>query len=107
MIASDRCPGCGSADVTVVERVTPEELVRGYAQPWLGVDVSGLFKNTAAPVQLCSCRPCTLKWYAGAPSGDSSFYEQLQKKDWYYQDQKPEFAFASEHIPSRASVLEV
>ena len=40
-------------------------------------------------------------------TGGDEFYGKLGRIGWYYQESKPEFAFASAHLPKAGRVLEV
>jgi SAM-dependent methyltransferase len=53
------------------------------------------------------CATCDLRFFFPPCPGDDAFYEQLQKFDWYYQSDKPEYGFAQRYISEGERVLEV
>jgi cyclopropane fatty-acyl-phospholipid synthase-like methyltransferase len=53
------------------------------------------------------CRESNLRFFHPAVTGSESFYEKLQKFDWYYLDDKAEYACASQFIKESDSVLEI
>jgi len=53
------------------------------------------------------CQSCDLRFFSEVPAATENLYEELQKFDFYYQSEKPEFDFAKSLIGSRDAVLEV
>jgi 2-polyprenyl-3-methyl-5-hydroxy-6-metoxy-1,4-benzoquinol methylase len=97
------CPACHANDTEAVDSVDREDLIRSYRQK--GIDVSDYLHGDS--VTLCHCNHCELGFFDPACVGDGFFYEQLQTQDWYYQDDKPEYAHAAKLIHQDSSVLEV
>jgi 2-polyprenyl-3-methyl-5-hydroxy-6-metoxy-1,4-benzoquinol methylase len=101
-----KCPVCDSGNASPVGEVS-RTAITDYYRTSLSMDVSSLLAQDSAPIKLLNCKSCDLKWYQPAPSGDPAFYEGLQKHQWYYQDEKPEYAYASQHLKSGDKLLEV
>ncbi|MDY0965306.1 class I SAM-dependent methyltransferase [Massilia sp. CFBP9026] len=97
------CPACHANDTEAVDSVDRKDLIRSYRQK--GIDVSAYLHGDS--VTLCHCNHCKLGFFDPACVGDGRFYEQLQTQDWYYQDDKPEYAHAAKLIHRDSSVLEV
>jgi SAM-dependent methyltransferase len=98
------CPACSANVVLPVETVASADLVAGYRDK--GIDVAACLASTPV-IDLYRCAGCDLGFFAPPCAGDAAFYEQLQQYDWYYQDDKPEYAYASQHVGDGARVLEV
>jgi len=97
------CPACLVNDSEAVESVERAELIDSYRQR--GIDVSTYLRDRS--ITLRHCNNCKLGFFDPACVGDGLFYEQLQMQDWYYQDDKPEYARAATLVPEGSSVLEV
>lgn len=97
------CPACQADDTEAVESVDRADLIRSYRQK--GIDVSTYLPNSS--LTLCRCKHCELGFFAPVCAGDGPFYEQLQTQEWYYQDDKPEYAHAAKHVREGCSLLEV
>jgi len=97
------CPACQANDTKAVDSVDREDLIRSYRRK--GIDVSAYLHGDS--VTLCHCNHCELGFFDPACVGDGFFYEQLQTQDWYYQDDKPEYAHAAKLIHQDSLVLEV
>ena len=95
------CPLCGENQVTLVERLS-SRLVRSIYERRFSINIAE-FPDFA----LFSCDRCDLKFYSPAYTGDAAFYEQLQKYDWYYLNEKPEYEFAARYIQPGHRVLEI
>jgi len=100
-----RCPFCGSNHITVRDSVATNLLVEGYITVF-SVDVESYFKPDST-MSLVDCEDCGLLSYDPMPVGGAAFYEELQRLPWYYQDYKPEYQFAKEHVGAHDRVLEV
>lgn len=98
------CPVCGANTVGTVETVKGEELVRSYRRK--GIDVAA-YLEAVASISLHKCTTCDVGFFFPPIAGDADFYEQLQTHDWYYQDEKPEYAAAKQWIDEGSNVLEV
>ena len=98
------CPACSASGAETIESIDRGELVRSYRRK--GIDV-GAYLAGVERLDLCHCRQCDLGFFTPVRAGDGPFYAQLQTHDWYYQDDKPEYAHAAAHVPEHGAVLEV
>ena len=101
------CPACGTPSPSPADTVAVADQVAGYRQPGLGLDVARLMAGAPECIELHHCVHCHLRWFDPMQPGDSQFYEDLQRHDWYYQDNKPEYAEVAAEIAPRSRVLEV
>ena len=103
----DKCFACASLAVRPEEQLSVPELIGGYEHPDIGVDVKRFFADLKGTIPLWKCMNCGGLWYQGAPSGDPTFYAQLQNHGWYYRDDKQEFRFASTQVQPQDKLLEI
>lgn len=99
------CPLCASDNAKELEKIKIAELDALYCRE-AGYSVAPLF-NGAEVLTLCRCEKCDLRYFYPIVGGDEEFYENLQKFDWYYFDDKPEFKFAAQYINDGDDVLEI
>jgi 2-polyprenyl-3-methyl-5-hydroxy-6-metoxy-1,4-benzoquinol methylase len=99
------CPACQSAQVTTLETISTDEIVTLYRRS-AHIDVAKYF-NGVSVIALKRCAACDLRYYAPPCPGDGSFYEQLQKFDWYYEEHKAEYALAKKYVREGSRLLEV
>lgn len=104
-MAANACPACSGNDTATLEVIPAKALITLYAKSF-GIDVSSYFGGLSE-VRLKRCGQCDLRFFDPPCPGDGVFYENLQRFDWYYQDEKPEYVFAQHHVPPEADVLEV
>jgi len=102
--SASRCPACGENDSTEVDTVATADLADLYRRR--GLDVAAYFDATPV-IQRFRCEHCDLGYFLPPCPGDEHFYEQLQTQPWYYQDEKPEYAFATQFVKGGDRVLEV
>jgi SAM-dependent methyltransferase len=96
------CPLCNSHNVDLVETINAHEIEYQYKRNFA---VSASFQ--ADSVDYLVCNECKLGFFNPMASGDEILYEQLQKFDWYYMNDKPEFDLAKKYLPDSGSILEV
>ncbi len=96
------CILCKSEDIIKVESLKKEDLKTLYKKKF-GISVA----LNSDPIYFYSCSNCGLKFFYPIESGDESFYESLQKFDWYYMQDKPEFEIVIPWLKEADSVLEV
>ncbi len=101
---NDTCPACQTGQSRVVSRVATADLERLYRRA--GVEVAVYFRGVGE-IRMNRCLICDLVFFAPHCAGDDVFYEQLQKFDWYYQDDKPEYAYCRKLVGESDAVLEV
>lgn len=97
------CPLCNSADVQVLENIKKDDLIALYKKMF-SIDCGYLIKED---ISLCQCGNCGLRFYDPMFIGDERFYNALQTYDWYYVDEKNEYAEAAKYISETDIVLDV
>ena len=97
------CPACQADNTEAVDSVDRANLIGSYRQK--GIDVSAYLPGGS--ITLRRCNHCTLGYFDPACVGDGPFYEQLQTQEWYYQDDKAEYAYAATLVPEDSSLLEI
>jgi len=93
-----------SADLQMT--IAVNSIIAGYSKAF-GIDVSRYFANvkTVGVYRCCSSGLC---FYAPfTVSGDSGFYEQLQKFPWYYVPWKWEHEIALKYLSNGQQILEI
>lgn len=84
----------------------PVQLIIDSYRKKYGVDVSRYFYSQDK-TQIVQCLDSNYIFYYPFVLGDSEFYEELEKFDWYYKPEKWDYDQSIVLIPSGASVLEV
>lgn len=100
------CHFCNSDSIVKLGEI-PQSVLMKYYRDSLGIDTSQILSFDGNPIELLQCICCDLKWYSPSPSGNQEFYEGLQQHTWYYQEEKPEYSYASKFFKSGDSLLEV
>ena len=100
------CPLCESRRHVLLKEMQASDLIEKY-QRVFHIDVRHYFPDKS--VFLLQCADCKLKYFHPRMEGRSDLYEQLERFDWYYQDEKPEFEYALEKLMEKkpSSVLEI
>jgi len=104
------CPSCGNRSGRAVDSIATSDIVTAYRMHFGGIDVTDQFPSDRAQVTLLRCPNCDLRWYDPLAAGNDKLYEQLQKLDLYYQDDKAEFDFVAgliSQLSGRPRILEV
>ncbi|NJM65394.1 MAG: class I SAM-dependent methyltransferase [Acaryochloris sp. RU_4_1] len=99
------CPLNGEFDTTLVESLKTSDITALY-QKQLSIDVSSEF-GSVQEISLYHCLKSDLKFFYPLISGSESFYEKLQRIDWYYLDEKYEYYYAQKFIRKTDHVLEI
>ncbi len=99
------CPLSRSPNVSLIETLKVSDLVDLYRKDH-GIDVTSEFDGLSE-IGFYNCPDSHLKFFHPLVTGSEKFYEGLQKYDWYYQDSKSEFNFASQFVKETDRVLEV
>jgi SAM-dependent methyltransferase len=97
------CPLCRSEHTTIVDHISKEQLRKVYLKEYQ-TDISADVKSD---MHLYHCQSCDLKYFDPCYTGGQSFYEDLQKFDWYYKDDKYEYSHVLPWIKKNDSVLEI
>lgn len=92
------CPLSSSTNLNLIEEVATKDLNKKY-QEMLGSDISREFDQTEK-IGFYHCLDSDLRFFYPTITASESFYEKLQKFDWYYLDEKEEYK-------SSHSVLEI
>jgi len=99
------CPLSGSQNVTPLATINTSDLVKLYRRKF-GVNVAAEYGATRQ-LGLYHCLDSDLRFFYPMLTGSDTFYETLQKFDWYYLDEKYEYTFARDFIKNTDSVLEI
>lgn len=95
-----------SRNVELVKSITVNHL-RSLYKRLFNYDLSYIFKKTKR-VDIYECTETGYRFYwPYSIAGDSKFYEELEKFDWYYMDWKWEHKIALKHIQPKSKVLEI
>ena len=98
-------PLSGSQNVTLLTSINTVDLVQLYRRKFK-IDVSTEYGDINE-INLYHCLDSDLRFFYPIITGSHTFYETLQKFDWYYLEEKYEYTFASEFVKSSDSVLEI
>lgn len=99
------CPLCHSENIHGIETVQVADLKKSYKK-MLGDSISDEFIGIQS-ILFMHCEKCDLKFFNPAITGSETFYEKLQKIDWYYMDEKDEYDYAKRFIDEEDLVLEI
>lgn len=99
------CPLSGSKEIRLIETLPVPELIDLYRRDY-GIDTAAEFRQHS-DIGFYHCPTSDLNFFYPMVTGSESFYEGLQKFDWYYQESKFEFDFVSRFIKETDHVLEV
>ena len=101
------CPLCGSLDTRSLETIPLRDLEQLYRRE-LGVDIaSETARLGCTSLRVHECLSCALQFSSPPLSGTPDFYARIQSLENYYQEDKPEFAYARSLIGPKDRVLEV
>jgi len=98
-----QCPLCGHTHLQGIDCISKDKLRNVYLKEY-NTDIAHLVTEDLG---LYQCSNCDLKFFDPMPTGDQSFYSDLQKFDWYYKDEKFEYDYVTQFIKSKDRVLEV
>jgi|LakMenEpi03Aug12_release.lakeMendotaPanAssembly.Ray.scaffolds.fasta_scaffold163508_1 2-polyprenyl-3-methyl-5-hydroxy-6-metoxy-1,4-benzoquinol methylase len=99
------CPLSGSANLVLRETIEVKALIKLYSR-WGGVDISSEFLDLET-INFYHCLDSDLKFFHPLVTGSESFYQELQKFNWYYMDDKEEYDYACRYIKDNDIILEV
>jgi 2-polyprenyl-3-methyl-5-hydroxy-6-metoxy-1,4-benzoquinol methylase len=97
------CPLCRGSDVSAQDHISKEQLQRLYLKEYQ-IDIN---IDVPTDMTLFHCAACDLKFFNPCYTGSQSFYEGLQKFDWYYQDNKYEYRYVLPWFSHNDEVLEI
>jgi 2-polyprenyl-3-methyl-5-hydroxy-6-metoxy-1,4-benzoquinol methylase len=99
-----KCPSCIQSNISQVEQIKSSFLVSLYKKR-IDIDISYLLQEKFINYQ--HCKECDLFFFDPPLTGDQRFYEELQKFDWYYLNEKSEYHYAKQFVTANNSVLEI
>lgn len=96
------CPLCGSKNIFTIEQLRCQEINEYYLSRFgisnaLDMDI----------IEYVHCGDCDLRFFDPMITGNEKFYQDLQRFEWYYMSDKPEFVLAKRYLPLSGLVLEV
>ncbi|UTW14259.1 class I SAM-dependent methyltransferase [Marinobacterium rhizophilum] len=97
------CPLCYSSDVSEIESLKKNDLIYIYKKDF-SMDISDIIKEH---VEYLICRCCGLGFFYPLYFGSENFYNQLQKHEWYYSEDKFEYTESCKYVKESQRVLEV
>ncbi len=99
------CPITGDRNTRLLQSWTAAEINRLWSED-IGIDTTANFDD-ATTLSLWHAQKSDLQFFHPIVTGDERFYEQLHKKNWYFQPNKWEFHEASRHIAPSHLVLDL
>lgn len=97
------CPLCRSDKVIKDDHIQASELVSVYK----GVSDVRYLLNGIDDIGYFKCGDCDLRYFYPAVAGGEEFYDELQKNDWYYLDEKEEYNYVARYVPPESKILEI
>jgi len=91
-------------DYILLEKLNVSSIINLYKKAF-NIDVSYLFDNLIH-IEYREHKQSGIKYFEPAISADSTFYEKMQKFDWYYQKNKSEYDTASKYTKNK-KILEI
>ena len=91
-------------DYMLLERLNVTSIINLYKKAF-DIDVSYLFNNLTY-IEYREHKQSGIKFFEPSISADSTFYEKMQKFDWYYQTSKSEYDTASKYTKNK-KILEI
>lgn len=106
MESTPRSPLSDTAQVRLLKRTAAAEIVRDW-QKLFGVDIAGELASVNC-VALYECLESGLRFFTpAAAAGSARMYEQLERFEWYYREDKWEHRIALRDLRRCRRVLEV
>jgi len=101
----NHCVLCNSTDIHTIDNISVDRLNKVYLKEY-DIDITDDIKTD---MTLEHCKDCDLRFFNPLFTGSQSFYEQLQKFDWYYKSEKFEYTHVNHFQEVRAaeSLLEI
>jgi SAM-dependent methyltransferase len=100
-----RCPLCQGSELKHLQPIPADTIIEIYGQA-LSEVVRAEFGETGV-VSFVVCQSCDLRFFSPAVAGSERLYDVLQKSEFYYQAEKPEFEYARSLIEVEDDVLEI
>ena len=93
------CPLCNSINISLVEKINTKDIEKAYLY-LLNVVTKFSFKE----IKYMTCSNCNIGFFDPMATGGEELYEQLQKFEWYYMTNKPEYILAKKSSSAIASL---
>ncbi len=100
-----KCILCNSNEVTRLSEIQTSDLQLRWKDEW-NIDTSNYLKNHPS-IEYFACRNCHLHYYYPQIAGSDLLYSQLQRFEWYYQENKWEYEKAFNDIKQGDKILEI
>ncbi|WP_022663066.1 class I SAM-dependent methyltransferase [Paucidesulfovibrio longus] len=97
------CPLCSAPGAAPLEHVRSEDIAALYER-FFRMDAARLLP--AQGLDYRECPTCGLGWFSPAAPGDGDFYADLQRFDWYYDPQRPDFDAGAAYVRPGDRVLD-
>jgi 2-polyprenyl-3-methyl-5-hydroxy-6-metoxy-1,4-benzoquinol methylase len=95
-----------NSEAIFIKSINPKEIVKKWINN-LEIELGDEFKNLNS-IDYFQCPDTGFCWYEPKEAaGTSNLYEQLEKFDWYYMEEKWEFTMALNLINQQSKILEV
>lgn len=98
-----KCPLCDSDKNHIIEVIRKDNLIQLYKKQ-LNINIKFLIKKD---ITYFCCDECELRYFDPQFPGDENFYNQLQKYDWYYLNEKFEYEYVAKYLNNDDRVLEI
>lgn len=100
------CPLCESKKFIRLKKYAVDEIIQTYRNGFQ-VDIAEYFEDSQ--IELFQCGNCALQYFPKGKEGNSKFYEQMSKIDWYYMKDKFDYDYAIRKLieVKADSVLEI
>lgn len=95
------CPLCLSSHISAQEKIPRKQLIRLWKN-YAHINIAHLISDD---LTLFQCNQCQLQFFYPLVPGDNHFYQQLEKKKWYYLEEKPEYHLSLPYIQGK--ILEI
>jgi SAM-dependent methyltransferase len=100
--ALNACRLCGGHELRLVDTLDGSELNRAWRKAFkidqaVGVDL----------IDYLECQTCGLRYFEPMEAGGPELYAALERHDWYYMVEKPEFELVLPYLLDAESVLEI
>jgi 2-polyprenyl-3-methyl-5-hydroxy-6-metoxy-1,4-benzoquinol methylase len=99
------CPLCGSDHGRTLQTIRSDAIC-ALLENTQSLGLAEEFGD-CSQLELRHCANCDLRFFHPAVTGSERFYQQLQVLESYYQEEKPEFAFARSQLRPEHKVLEI
>ncbi len=100
-----KCCLCGNIELSLIDNINVADISKLYIHLF-NVNIDMYF-NGFDIISYYRCNVCNLLFYSPQAAGDEILYNNLQRIEWYYPNNRTEFALAYNYIKKNDYVLEV